>query len=324
MENTVGTVGRKTGVEGSIRRYLDARQPPSTTQDPAKRIDAKILDPETARDLASSALPPTRKASNTSIDSLPQYDDNRSPAYEEVHPSTPNPQSRHEITAHTRVPPRSWSTQLMISTSGLGAALNENALRSLKFCLSTLHSANTRVRYLVEALKRLLQDYTSSSSNRSLEAGQPAQPSDGEDTPMTDAPPARDPPSLIAERIKALNAEIWATFKNVVNSVSQYTGGALPENASMVVKWQLMSVPQRWQRAVTKTGGNARETDPVGSANRMVEFAVEGLDMMDQVGGVVESTICSAERWLDSMGRKKDGETDGEGMEREAQGDKEA
>ncbi|KAL9060906.1 MAG: hypothetical protein Q9162_000350 [Coniocarpon cinnabarinum] len=307
VENTVGTVGRRTGVEGSIRRYLDARQPSSSTNDPAKRIDTKILDAETARGLTSTAHQPVRKASGASVDSLPLYDENRSPAYEESNPEAPEASPHAELAMRPSAVSRSWSTQLMISTSGLGAALNENALRSLKFCLNILNGANKHVRYLVEALKRLLEDYNaSSSSGHSLEEGRGKNEKDG-DAVMTDAPAERDTPDLIAQRIKQLNAEIWNTLKNVVNTVSRYTGGALPENASVVVRWQLMSVPQRWQRAVTRTGGppGSGEEDTIGSGNRMVEFAIEGLDMMDQVGGVVESTICSAERWLDSMGRKK-------------------
>ena len=318
VENTVGTVGRKTGVEGSIRRYLDARQPSSSTNDPSKRIDTKILDPETVRGLTSVTPQPRRKASGTSVDSLPLYDEeNRSPAYEEREPPDSHGRQHTELTARPPLPPRSWSTQLMISTSGLGAALNENALRSLKFCLNILNGANRHTRCLLEALKRLLQDFNSSSDR--LEEGRPRQ-TDG-DTIMTDEGSADDRPAQIAERIKQLNAEIWNTLKNVVNTVSQYTGGALPENASVVVRWQLMSVPQRWQRAGARTGieGNGGEEDTVKAGNRMVEFAVEGLDMMDQVGGVVESTICSAERWLDSMGRKKeDGEQGDAGFAHQA------
>ena len=227
----------------------------------------------------------------------------------------------------------------MISTSGLGAALNDTSLRSLKFCLNILSNANRHVRNLSEALKQLLQAF----DNHSKKSEKSRSPDDG-DIDMTD--PTLDSEQQaadneearkMAEKIKQLNAEIWSTLKNVVNSVSRYTGGALPENASVVVRWQLMSVPGRWQKAVSKAdksntngSGNDNEAssssadangrakskdqdDAVGAANRMLNFAIEGLDMMEQVGGVVDSTITSAERWLERMGKGKGRETNGTG-----------
>lgn len=308
VENTVGTVGRRTGVEGSIRRFLDSRQPQDARQAPPPRIDTQIVDPETARDLTAAASESSRRASGISVESLPVYDENRSPAYEEV----VGPQSP----TSARVPhpniPLSWSTQLMISTSGLGAALNENALRSLNACLSLLGSAFGHVKYLLDKLKHLLQEYNNAGH---IEGGpRPGQKQSDGDVAMVDAPNTHEVLKNIAQHIKHLNAEIWATFKKVVNNVSAYTGGALPDNASAVVRWQLMSVPMRWHRAVKRAAGTS-EDEAVHSANRMIEFAVEGLEMIAQVSGVLESTIRSAERWLESMGRKKEGELGGSGGE---------
>lgn len=130
----------------------------------------------------------------------------------------------------------------------------------------------------------------------------------------------------ITKRIQDLNNEIWQTLKSVVSNVSRYTGGALPESASGFVKWQLLSIPQRWQRAVsisapaqangagqppnTRTGPDGDTGDVVGSAHRMLAFAIEGIDMMNQVGGVVDQTIVSAESWLEKMGRAPQGQSE--------------
>lgn len=297
----------------------------------------------------------------SSADSLPLYDDNRSPAYSESnHASTTTPSKhQHHLTHASTQVPRSWPTQLMISTSGLGAAQNEASLRSLKLCLNMLSNANNHIRSLMEALKRVLQDYddrfsSSTSNQRSRRDGVEHDPDAmAIDTPDTPQRRERDDPSAeaIASRIRAINAEIWATLKSVVNTVSRYTGGALPENASVVVRWQLLSVPQRWQRAVLSSksqtngrsnthvtnasgtgsaGGRGSENESheqagqrgavVGSANAMLAFAVEGLEMMEQVGGVVDSTIGSAERWLESMGRRSQSQTIGPGQSKEVQG----
>ena len=321
MENTVSSVSRATGVEGSIRRYLDSRQPNETLQ-----VDPSLLEQE-ARGRSSGdqpmdierVLPGAQSARRTesghsSIESLPPYDENKSPAYEELRAAQQQDQS------DSRAPvPRSWPAQLIISTSGLGAALSEGSLRSLKFCLKVLGDANRHIRYLMDALRQLLLDAKGGSDtekSKNLEQGS-SDPMD-----IDEASPANRHPNAIAERIKHLNHEIWQTFKTVVNTVSRYTGGALPENASMVVRWQLMSVPQRWHRAQSRSSsgqngsGAESSNEAVNSANKMLAFALEGLEMMDQVSGVVDSTIKSAEKWLDSLGGKKqDGQMNQESSE---------
>ncbi|KAI9721665.1 MAG: hypothetical protein M1828_005033 [Chrysothrix sp. TS-e1954] len=338
VENTVGNVGRRTGVEEGLRRYLGGRPSPQgslehhLTQGKVQ-LHNDAMDLESGPSVTSSAqgpgVPIQRKPSHAdSVDTLPAYDSNRSPSYQEA-TASPNASTSTAVTSARRPQiPRSWSTQLMISTSGLGAALNETSLRSLKFCLGFLSNANKHVRNLSEALKQLLQAF----DTHARKIRKSRSPEDG-DVDMADAATSSEQQAAdneeakrIAEKIKQLNAEIWRTLKNVVNSVSRYTGGALPENASVIVRWQLMSVPGRWQKAVSKadqssaTEGGASTAEPngkgkandqddaIGAANRMLNFAIEGLDMMEQVGGVVDSTITSAERWLERMGKGKERE----------------
>lgn len=307
VTHTINSVGKKTGVETSLRKYLGSKQ----HHQESDLIDPEILGEESSnkrRRISSEQeddgmnLPVQRTLSGSiSVETLPVYDDNRSPAYEATD-STGILKSRQRPAVA-----RSWSTQLMISTSGLGAALNEASLRSLKYVLAMLRSANKHVGDLMEALKKLLQEY---DANRSPSS--PSKLEEGGSNEKNGAIHSDEPPSsstIIAQRIRHLNAEIWRTLKSVVNNVSKYTGGALPENASVIVRWQLMSVPHRWQRAVSahaqtneKSGND--ESEALISAHRMMAFGVEGIDMMQQVGGVVESTIESAERWLGSLGRK--------------------
>jgi hypothetical protein len=114
----------------------------------------------------------------------------------------------------------------------------------------------------------------------------------------------------IADRIKTLSSEIWTTLQSVVQSVSRYTGGALPQNASQVVRTQLLSVPQRWQLAGRQADSNdgaaeqGAQGEAVRGANRMLAFAKEGLDMMGQITTVVDGTVQSAETWLNRIGRR--------------------
>lgn len=328
VENTVGAVGRRTGVEGGIRRYLDSRRP--------SELDIAALNGghgATKEEQHNNELTRT-STGKESMDSLPAYDSNRSPSYEEAL----QPQSQSTALSSQQRPPisRSWSTQFMISTSGLGAALNDTSLQSLKYCLAILTRANGHVRNLMDALRRLLSRYAESQASHAARQHHHSQNGDNASSPDAMDVDGRTPSnggdaaqqqtalvtatSEIANEIRKLNHEIWQTFHNVVDYVSQYTGGALPENASTIVRWQLMSVPGRWHRAArasansptspaqpqTQDGDGERADEPVvSSARRMLAFAIEGLDMMDQVGGVVDSTIVSAEKWLDTMGRRR-------------------
>jgi hypothetical protein len=107
----------------------------------------------------------------------------------------------------------------------------------------------------------------------------------------------------LAALLKKHSDEIWHTLQNVVYSVSNYAGAALPDNARQFVRNQLMSLPQRW-RFVSENQIGDGETSR--SAHRMIAFATEGLDMMSQVSQTMKLTLESAERWLERVGRRRE------------------
>lgn len=304
MANTVGTVGKKTGVEDRLRNYLGSRRPSYL----GRSHSDMLANTENGFSFSSTDGHLNRnqtRSDRLSIDSLPAYDESRSPPYEKSHERG---ERVHEF--QSRPVSRSWPTQLMITTSGLGVALSEGSLKSLKFCLGMLRSANKHVRDLMLALKQLLEEYELStrSGQGSHRNGQDLEKGQLDSNMMDIDSDASQDVNRMAERIRSLNDEIWRTVKTVVTAVSRYTGGALPENASSIVRWQLLSVPQRWQRAVSESvpvTESRPASDTVSSAHRMLAFANEGLDMISHVGGVVDSTIVSAERWLDAIGRRR-------------------
>lgn len=340
MVNTVSSVGRRTGMEKNIRRYLgEVHRRPSdleTGEEESSRTKRQKIasPPDEAMDVDTAQLVRTRGGSQSSsqslyAESLPAYDNQRSPNYEEtvLSPRTADDKqvARTESPQDRRL---NWSTQLIMTTSGLGVALSDTSLRSLKLCLSLLRNATTHIDSVMRALKVLLDEYDAAIKNR-----QSNEEAMGDEKKMERMEGTMAQMGLvdidkdeqvqrIAERIKALTSDIWTTLQSVVQSVSRYTGGALPQNASNVVRSQLLSVPQRWQMA----GRNATESDAekaggeeVRGANRMLAFAKEGLDMMGQITTVVDGTVQSAESWLTRMGKKTpngehatEGNTDGE------------
>ncbi|USP73040.1 hypothetical protein yc1106_00314 [Curvularia clavata] len=341
MVNTVSSVGRRTGMEKSLRRYLGEghRRPSDLEQgdgDSSRSKRQRIASPaDDAMDVddALAAASRTRGGSQSSYsESLPAYDDQRSPNYEEAvvsgdANSQKAPEQRSDTPQDRRV---NWSTQLIMTTSGLGVALSETSLRSLKLCLGLLRNATTHIDSVMRALRLVVEEYEAALRNQRQSSSSSTTTQD--EKAQLNGPMAKmglvdsekdDQVRRIADRIKALSSDIWQTLQSVVQSVSRYTGGALPQNAQTVVRTQLLSVPQRWQlasRTAGHRGGNGADTggDEIRGANRMLAFAKEGLDMMGQITTVVDGTVQSAETWLQRIGRRPvDVDQNGAGAQQE-------
>lgn len=120
---------------------------------------------------------------------------------------------------------------------------------------------------------------------------------------MTDQNDQRQ--AAMAARIAALRKDVLDTLKKVVGIVSQYAGGALPENARNLVQRHLTSLPQRFSiaNATMNRNGEQNDNEATASAGRVMVLAQEGLDMMTQVSRVVNDTLVSAEGWCQRLGK---------------------
>ncbi|KAJ9640015.1 transcriptional regulator opi1 [Coniosporium tulheliwenetii] len=316
VANTVGAVGRRTGVEGGLRRYLGdvGRRPSDLERGDAdedrhkRRRVARSPDPQDgmAMDIERGPLMPLSRPRTSSRDSttesLPAYDDNRSPQYEERSPRPEKEDSREPSQSQEHAQarrPAHWSTQLIMTTSGLGVAMSDTSLKSLKYCLGILRRATNHLGSVMRALGLVLADYeracAASASNgqghqQQQQQQQPQQQQGTAGNAEAETRPApEDEAARLATRIQALSTDILNTLKTVVNTVSRYTGGALPTNAANFVRSQLLSVPERWRLASqhSRESAAAGSSETVRRTNRMLAFAKEGLDMMAQRGGVV-------------------------------------
>ena len=188
--------------------------------------------------------------------------------------------------------------------------MSEESLRSLKYCLGWLRWANEHIGKVILALKQVLEQYdhgSESSASGVIEEngngwthqnekggvqanGQLVVRSDAERSALN---------AIIAE----LKNDVLKTLKEVVDIVSKYAGGALPENARILVRKHLTSLPQRFRLAssatVNGTNGERPDREVTEGANRVMVLAKEGLDMMAQVSGVLDGTIVSAEEWCE-------------------------
>ncbi|GJC87684.1 clock-controlled protein 8 [Colletotrichum liriopes] len=322
IANTVGTVGRKTGVEGGVRWFLGAgRRHQSTDLEAADGGSHKRRKVDTGEDLArlmidaqSNVMPDVdsprdpyvfkhdRRLSRAStIDTLPAYDDYRSPAY------TENEKSDRPTSSNA-----AWQSRLIMSTSGLSVAMSEESLRSLKYCLRWLRWANEHIGGVINNLKSTLEQYEKTGQSQQEEE---AEVSNDGDHMMVDSQPdsmSEQDRTMLAAKIASLKGDVLKTLRDVIETVSKYAGGALPDNARTLVRRHLTTLPQRFryasmveQQQGEKTGEQAREEAMREGAHRVLVLAKEGLDMMSQVSGVLDGTIVSAEEWCERLGKKK-------------------
>jgi len=244
-----------------------------------------------------------------SMEDLPPYRMSKPPSYrEEVSPHSEGRRTEPSQPKRTHSP--------AMTVAGLYVAMSDASLRSLRYCITLLVNATEHVETVMRALKQVLQDMDrqrdprtqqfDSKQSKAAEAGEVSSREGQGDAAM-----------VLAQRIQQYCDDIMNTLKAVVNTVSKYAGGALPENARAYIKQQLLSVPQRWAWATQSTarsstqenhadGGEAGEAEGANSearrsARRMIAFATEGIDMMQAVNTVIQNTCMEAERWMDTL-----------------------
>lgn len=316
--NTVGSVGRITGVESGVRWFLGNRRPSTQENDEGSNKRRKVRtnsDSDMNQSYPHDPYPvfrehsqhhPRRTSQVSTSDSLPAYDDHRSPEYEA--PGQALIQRSDEPTS----PGGSWHSRLVLSTSGLSVAMSEESLRSLKYCLGWLRWANEHIGKVIDALKAALEQYDQGSTSNagSITEGWTYPGSGKENASGQLVVRNEQERSELNAKIAELKKDVLKTLKDVVDIVSKYAGGALPENARVLVRRHLTSLPQRFRLANTASAKASRsgehdDREVTEGANRVMLLAKEGLDMMAQVSGVLDGTIVSAEEWCERLGRKK-------------------
>lgn len=322
LAKTVNRVGRRTGVEGGVRWFLGSgRRHEAPTSDPDSAGNSKKRRKVAGEGANGStddvpgsgdASPPTPKSarrlsSTSTVDTLPAYDEQRSPAYTE----------NAVVPTNSAAQNQAWQTRLLMSTSGLSVAMSAESLRSLKYCLRWLRWTNDHMGKAIGSLKDALEEYESACNTQAaITNGEKAD----EDMNGTEGGSGTKTPeearTEIANRIQVIKADILKTLQEVTNTVSKYAGGALPENARILVRRHLTSLPQRFRLATLSENGAERngnkdiDSSLRDGAQKVLVLAKEGLDMVTQISGVLDGTIVSAEDWCERMGKRRPSERD--------------
>ncbi|TFK39596.1 transcription factor Opi1-domain-containing protein [Crucibulum laeve] len=170
-------------------------------------------------------------------------------AFEDTRSSTPTQHGDDEFTRHRsrdstsesgneqhqQVAQRSRWQAVLLEAGGLSAALSEESMRRLKYCLQWLQYATAHI----DAQILILRDFT---------AGLQPLPSDSTSS--------RRPP-ISEEHMRKLTdvrRDIVHTIRQVVDVVSKYAGGALPEPARTRVRGFILKLPQRWASKASAAG----------------------------------------------------------------------
>ncbi|KAI9740570.1 MAG: hypothetical protein M1834_005151 [Cirrosporium novae-zelandiae] len=307
VANTVGSVGRRSGVEKNLRSYLERRNSSSESSvhgSKRRKVDGDLETGVPIHPLAHGDL--------SFAESLPAYGAATVPQYSEIDPS--KILQGAQIDGHGNVSHATWQQRLMITTSGLGVAMSEESLGRLKYCLTWLRWANGHLGRTITALKNILHAWDQAQKESDEEMGhikadvQMNEKSHDQAPTMTSTsshPQYSSNIDAMKERIGALKNDVLQTLKQVVDVVSKYAGSALPENARSLVKKHLTTLPQRFRLANSSASANSSQSETTSSAHRILVLATEGLDMMSQVSRVVNDTIQSAEAWVEALGMKK-------------------
>ncbi|KAM7184723.1 clock-controlled protein 8 [Rhypophila sp. PSN 637] len=295
IESMVGNVSRnvsrKTYMHRILYRGRKKASDPDGDHESRKRRKTNLTQKEVEAIEGLSGcmdLDNDRRMSISTVDTLPAYDVLSSPAYTEAQEGVNRPTSRPGSSSGLQ-------QRIMVSTSSLAVTVTTQARGKLKQCLGTLRHLNGAIARGAEELRRTAEQYDAVA----------AKDQDGESQAM-----AGDRSRLMAQ-MHSLRKDIFSSMETAIKVMSEY-GTYLPQNVQCFVRDSVMSIPgrfpfQAWIGNLQegKMGAN-QETAARKEASLVLDFAKEGLQTITTVTNVMETTLVSAEQWIDSLGKKKE------------------
>ncbi|KAI0698330.1 transcription factor Opi1-domain-containing protein [Cytidiella melzeri] len=169
----------------------------------------------------------------------------QSPGVDDVHSRTPTPRQDETTPAgpsrpssgnenQQQVAQRSRWQAVLLEAGGIGAAVSEESMRRLKYCLEWLQYATVHI----DAQILVLRDFIASLQN----AASPSSPRSVANAPLSEHH---------LQTLTNIRRDVVETIRQVVDVVSKYAGGALPEPAKARVRQFILCLPQRWAQAAS-------------------------------------------------------------------------
>ncbi|SPC63111.1 uncharacterized protein UHOD_05914 [Ustilago sp. UG-2017b] len=216
-----------------------------------------------------------------------------------------------------------WGSMLVeagATAGGLSAAMSEESMKSLKYCLQWLQYATAHIEHQITILRDLIVKLNHGELDMSGTA---------------------------VQNLTNIKGDVVNTIRGVVDVIGKYAGSALPEPARNSVKAFILSLPARWatvnrsSAASSPTGyfgsspsspsfspahisegpqspthltANARYRNGTGSArekmqvaataqaaNRILTLAIESLDILRSVTIVFGESLDRADLWVERL-----------------------
>lgn len=219
--------------------------------------------------------------------------------------STASRQTDPEVSASINGPSRSslvradtgsrsrWQSLVIeagVTAGGIGAAVSEESMKSLKYCLHWLHYATAHLDHQAGILREFILSLSSQRTSSAIIRGEDAR---------------------AASILDGIKRDVVETIRKVVDVVSTYAGAALPEQARRYVRSSILGLPEKWSRAMqgqqTIEVSHENALSSEGPANieatnledgvtqraaeRTLTFAVESLDMLRGLLGIFNDSV---------------------------------
>ncbi|KAK3498956.1 clock-controlled protein 8 [Neurospora hispaniola] len=293
VADTVNNVGRRTGIESGVRWILGKRTKSSSDTRESGQNKRHMTSRPTngtggeARFSEAPTADASRRTSVSTIETLPAYDDQRSPAYSET-----VEQNGQAVDPKSALHAQLGNGRVQVTTSSLKETMKEESLRSLKYVLETLRDVTNTLQQGTNELSSVLDQYDRSTTRR-----------DGEDHVMTNGSAPEEDRTRLVERMTELRKSIYSNIKDVSSVVANYTGAALPENAGNLVRHHLLSLPMVWSQAskTTTSSEQPNTQDPNAlvrkAAKVALSFSKEGLHIFSQIMEIIRTATDHAEDW---------------------------
>ncbi|CAG8657287.1 28047_t:CDS:2, partial [Racocetra persica] len=208
--------------------------------------------------------------------------------------SYPNNNNNYTASNPTTTVLRNRLQQVLVgagtAAGAAGAAVSEESMKSLKYCLQWLTYATQHIGNQIAALKSIIDSFTSPASSGAII-------------------------SQSSSKLAAIKKEVVDTLRKVIEVVSKYASICLPEHAKHNVRSFILSLPSRW--ASINHSDHSSSASPAASprlppsnahinqttdyARRLLSLANESLDMLRGVAGIFSETVGRAEAWVERL-----------------------
>ncbi|RIA81555.1 transcription factor Opi1-domain-containing protein [Glomus cerebriforme] len=190
---------------------------------------------------------------------------------------------------------RSRWQQMVIGTGAAvgaaGAAVSEESMKSLKYCLQWINYATHHIDAQIVVLKEFIVNLTNPSNRVVVHTSS-------------------------TSTLASIKKEVIDTLRKVIEVVSKYAGACLPDQAKRNVRSFILNLPTRW--ASINHTEHSSSSSPISSpqlapanghplnqttdyARRLLSLATESLDMLRSVAGIFGETVGRAESLLESL-----------------------